>query len=171
MTEPTATVVICDAGPLIHLDELGCLGLLADFAGVLVSPTVWAETERMRPECLKTASVRFQLTQPARPPAPAFIRVVKLFVLHAGEREALMVALEHPGGWLLSDDTAARLAAGQLGLRVQGTLGILLRAIRRGQKSREEVAALLREIPGRSTLHLKRTLLREIIERVQHGEE
>lgn len=26
--------VVCDAGPLIHLDEAGCLDLLADFAEV-----------------------------------------------------------------------------------------------------------------------------------------
>lgn len=30
MTEPVATVVVCDAGTLIHLHEIGCLGLLAD---------------------------------------------------------------------------------------------------------------------------------------------
>jgi hypothetical protein len=30
------SIVICDAGPLIHLDELGCLDLLADFRDVLV---------------------------------------------------------------------------------------------------------------------------------------
>ena len=29
-------LVVCDAGPLIHLDELDALGLLADFAEVLV---------------------------------------------------------------------------------------------------------------------------------------
>ncbi len=27
--------VVCDAGPLIHLDELGCLSLLSDFDDVL----------------------------------------------------------------------------------------------------------------------------------------
>ena len=34
-TETTEIVVVCDAGPLIHLDELGCLGLLSDFREVL----------------------------------------------------------------------------------------------------------------------------------------
>jgi hypothetical protein len=31
-TESAIRTVVCDAGPLIHLDELGCLGLLADFS-------------------------------------------------------------------------------------------------------------------------------------------
>ena len=29
-----ALEVVCDAGPLIHLDELGCLDLLTDFQTV-----------------------------------------------------------------------------------------------------------------------------------------
>jgi hypothetical protein len=28
-------LVVCDAGPLIHLDELGCMDLLLDFSEVL----------------------------------------------------------------------------------------------------------------------------------------
>lgn len=34
-TEPVAVAVVCDAGPLIHLDESGWLDLLADFREVL----------------------------------------------------------------------------------------------------------------------------------------
>src|SRR5438270_251796 len=34
--------LVSDAGPLIHLDELGCLDLLQDFAEVLVPDAVWA---------------------------------------------------------------------------------------------------------------------------------
>ncbi len=35
-TEPVLVAVVCDAGPLIHLDESGCLDLLADFHRLLV---------------------------------------------------------------------------------------------------------------------------------------
>lgn len=41
-----AMLVVCDAGPLIHLHELGCLELLADFPTVLVPETVWREVEQ-----------------------------------------------------------------------------------------------------------------------------
>ena len=37
---PTA---ICDAGPLIHLDKIGCLDLLADFQNLVVPEQVWEE--------------------------------------------------------------------------------------------------------------------------------
>ena len=43
-----------------------------------------------------------------------------------------------------TDDTAARLAARNLSIRAHGTLGILLRAIRRGQRSRDELIEVLR---------------------------
>ena len=33
----TVQTIILDAGPLIHLDELGCLSLLLDFQNILVS--------------------------------------------------------------------------------------------------------------------------------------
>lgn len=34
--DPAPPVVVCDAGPLIHLDEVGPMDLLADLAEILV---------------------------------------------------------------------------------------------------------------------------------------
>ena len=53
-TEP---IVIADAGPVIHLDELGCLNLLADFGSVIIPEAVYQEVERHRPLTLASASV------------------------------------------------------------------------------------------------------------------
>ncbi|WP_211206976.1 hypothetical protein [Thiothrix nivea] len=47
-TEPAIRLVVCDAGPVIHLDELGCLALLSDFAAVLIPDTVWEEVLHQR---------------------------------------------------------------------------------------------------------------------------
>ena len=49
--------VVCDAGPLIHLDEMGCLDLLIDFHAVLVPEQVWRE--------LVSTSSRPEIPQPA----------------------------------------------------------------------------------------------------------
>lgn len=40
---------VLDAGPLIHLDQLGCLDLLEGFSELLVPPVVWQEALRHRP--------------------------------------------------------------------------------------------------------------------------
>lgn len=44
--DKTNPVVIADAGPVIHLDELGCLSLLADFGRVIIPETVWMEVQQ-----------------------------------------------------------------------------------------------------------------------------
>jgi predicted nucleic acid-binding protein len=87
--------------------------------------------------------------------------------LHSGEWEALRLNLEHPG-LLLTDDTAARLAATSLGIRAHGTIGILIRAIRRNQRTKPQVLALLRSLPASSTLYLKRSLLDTVIREVEN---
>ena len=45
-------VAICDAGPLIHLAEIGCLDLLRDFQAVLIPEQVREEVARHRPDAL-----------------------------------------------------------------------------------------------------------------------
>ena len=42
-------VAVCDAGPLIHLDELASLDLLAEFT-IWVPDAVWAEVIGIGPE-------------------------------------------------------------------------------------------------------------------------
>lgn len=41
-----ARSIVCDTGPIIHLDELGCLDLLADFEKILLSLSVVEEIEK-----------------------------------------------------------------------------------------------------------------------------
>jgi hypothetical protein len=45
---------------------------------------------------------------------------------------------------------------------INGTIGILIRSIRRGQRNPKEVLLILSEIPLKSTLHIKPSLLNEI---------
>jgi predicted nucleic acid-binding protein len=162
-TDQRPPLVVCDAGPLIHLDELGCLDLLADFPTVLVPTEVWREVQRYRPSALGQSLVSLRQVKPTQPIPPALAAMARLLALHAGEMEALRVALEHVPALLLTDDTAARLAARNLSIRAHGTLGILLRAIRRGQRSKEALLEVLNELPQRSSLHLRRSLLDQVI--------
>jgi predicted nucleic acid-binding protein len=50
-------IVVCDAGPLIHLDEVGSMELLADFPQVLVPLAVWEEVTKHRPTLHVRASL------------------------------------------------------------------------------------------------------------------
>ncbi len=156
--------VVLDAGPVIHLDEIDCLHLLTDFKRLLLPEAVSREVEHHRPTVF-LRGVFFEKVD------VAFDRnihtVCKLFSLDIGEMEAMSLCFQYPGSVLLTDDASARLAAKTLGIRAYGTIGVLLRAIRRKQLSSSEVITRLEEIHVKSTLFIKHSLLHEIIEEVR----
>src|SRR6266568_937707 len=108
-SEDSPPVVVCDAGPLIHLDQLGCIELLADFPQVLVPDAVWEEVNRHRPSALGPSAVRLMRTSAPVRLTAELEALSRLLSLHRGEQEALQVAEAHAGCLLLTDDTAARL--------------------------------------------------------------
>lgn len=167
MIDAQATLVVCDAGPLIHLDQLDCLDLLADFSQVVVPDVVWREVEHHRPTALDQKTIHLERLKPRKEPSAELISLHRLLSLHAGEVQALQLAQEVGADLLLTDDTAARLAARTIQVSAHGTLGVLLRAIRRRQRTPEEILNVLNAVTVRSTLHIKRELLDEIIREVE----
>jgi predicted nucleic acid-binding protein len=67
----------------------------------------------------------------------------------------------------LCDDAAARFAAESLGFEVHGTIGVLVRSIRRGLRARDDVIAILSDLPQRSTLYVSAALLARVITQVR----
>ena len=167
MNDAPALLVVCDAGPLIHLDESDCLDLLADFSRVVVPDVVWREVELHRPTVLDEKTISLARLKPREEPSPELISLHRLLALHSGELQALQLAQELAADFLLTDDSAAKLAAKTIHVTAHGTLGILLRAIRRRQRTPEEILNVLNALPVRSTLHVKRELLDEIIRQVE----
>jgi predicted nucleic acid-binding protein len=119
-------VVICDAGPLIHLDELGCLDLLCDFRDIFVPDAVWNEVARHRPSALRRRRVRLQRVAVSAKASDDLTRLAETFALAAGEVESLILMMQHANAILLTDDAAARLVAQQLGYDVHGTIGVIV---------------------------------------------
>ena len=160
--------VVCDAGPLIHLDELDSLDLLSDFETILVPEQVWQEVEHHRPNVLAHPDVAMQRAPVDLSETPSFQTLVRALALDLGEQAALSLMEPNPQAILLTDDPAARLAAESLGYEAHGSLGILLRAIRRQQRSRREVLLILQNLPARSSLYIRPDLLQRIITRVEN---
>lgn len=169
MNEALALSVVCDAGPLIHLDQLGCIDLLTDFSQVVIPDVVWREVEHHRPTALDQKTIPFVRVKPREEPSAELIAAHRLLALHAGEAQALQLAQELGTDLLLTDDTAARLAARTLQVSAHGTLGVLLRAMQRGQRTPDEILNVLRVLPVRSTMHIKPGLLHEIIRQVEES--
>lgn len=83
-----------------------------------------------------------------------------------GELEALRLMLTSPEATLLTDDAAARLVAQRLEYEVYETIGVIVRALRRGQRTKRQVLNLLRAVPHRSTLFVQAKLLDSVMEQV-----
>jgi predicted nucleic acid-binding protein len=134
---------VSDTGPLLHLHEATCFGLL-EHAGTIAVPKA-VDSEMVQ-------HVREWHTR--KPPWITVTAVIAPYdaqatgwqqggLLEAGEAEAIALARQLSAMWLLTDDTAARVVATALGLEVHGSLGIVLWAAARRHLSREEAAAAL----------------------------
>jgi predicted nucleic acid-binding protein len=160
------SLVVADAGVLIHLDELGALDVLSDYDAVYVPNAVWLEVEHHRPQALQHKIVNLVH-------CPSTVYSIKvnamsaLFTLHHGECEALTLCLNHTINTLLTDDTAARLAAKNLNINAHGSLGLLIRAVRQKLRTPIEVVELLTAIPEKTSLHIKSKLLHDVISQVK----
>lgn len=160
-------LVICDAGPLIHLDELAALDLLADFSEVCVPDAVWKEVLRNRPSALRSRHLSLHRVDLIPDVSPELESLIRNLPLGVGEEEALRLMQQFADATLLTDDSVARLVARRMGYDVHGSIGILVRAIALRQRSKIQVLRLLRAIPVRSTLFVKRSLLKSIVDHVQ----
>jgi predicted nucleic acid-binding protein len=167
VTNELTTKAVCDAGPLIHLDELNCLDLLSDFQEILLSNAVREEIEKYRPSALTNRELPITVFSQNLFFDETLLTISRAFALDQGEIEALALMRMNRHAIFLTDDAAARLAADQMGYRAHGTMGILIRAIRRKQRKPEEILSVLAEVSTKSTLHIKGSLLEEITSKVR----
>jgi predicted nucleic acid-binding protein len=120
-------VVISDTGPLSYLHRLRRLDLLPTLFGrILVPPAVVAELNaghRLGYDLPDVAGLSWIEIRP--PPADALRGIVGL---DAGETEAVALATTLADVVVLLDDGPARQRATRLGLRITGTVGVLLLA-------------------------------------------
>lgn len=79
-------------------------------------------------------------------PAESFPLPPELLGLDTGEMDVILLAREVKADWVLIDEKLARRVAKGLGLKVKGTLGLLLIACRTGLVSEEEARAAAQEL-------------------------
>jgi predicted nucleic acid-binding protein len=122
-------IVVSDAGPLISLGRLDLLPLLGALFAEVQVPDVVVDECLARPDNVDAQRIRQALASGLllRCPGPS----MQLPGLQPGESAAITRALEI-GAALLMDERAGRAHALALGLAVTGTLGVLVRARRRG---------------------------------------
>ena len=127
MTNPRREAIV-NASPLIYLDKINKLELLGKIYG-----KVWVTTAVLK----EVSSGKGGETLRSRIHGFRWIKIVKVAVippelmewdLGEGETSIIAWARKHPGPMLVLDDRAAYSCASLYGLKVTGTLGVLLAA-------------------------------------------
>lgn len=162
-------IAVADAGPLIHLFEVGSLQLLAIFPAIHIPGAVWAETVmagRVDERLLTAASAVQRHTVQAQA-LDELARTAQLHDLHAGELECLALCMHEHIPLLLTDDLAAREAARRLGVQPVGSLGVIVRAFHTGRLSLIDAERILAELHSVSTLFVTPALIDMAIEQLR----
>ena len=156
-------VVVSNTSPLSNLAIVGRLALLRDqFGSVLVPSAVRRELIQLQHgAATRLLDAAFsegwlQIT-PLLRPVPGHLGTG----LHAGEAEALALAVERRADLTLLDDGDARRRAMEAGLRISGVLGILLRAKRNGQVPL--LSEEIRRLRNEARFFIARRLEKELI--------
>lgn len=124
-------IIVCDCSPLIALalcDKLGLLDSL--FAEVIIPETVYNEsTKSGKPEAAKIAAwAQGKVKGAVNPTVPQVINLN----LGKGESEAIALYWEKSADYLLIDEQKGRQIASFNGIKIIGSLGILLLAKQNG---------------------------------------
>lgn len=147
-------LIISDASPLIALIDIGELELLQQlYQNVSVTDIVRSEIHADLPHWIIVSS-NYDLKQ---------FQILKL-ELDPGEASAIALALENPGCRIILDENKGRSVAKRLGLKVTGTVGIIIKAKELGLiKSGKEILFQLEKHGFWLSEHLKN----QIIERLK----
>lgn len=134
---------------------------------MLFSTIVYREIKRHRRIDFKKLDLPVILVPEKIPDTEFLLTLCRIYSLDAGEIEALAYMEKNPQAIFLTDDASAGMVAEQMGFKVHGTIGILVRSIRRGQMEVEEVLRILKEVPSQTTLYIKPSLLDDIILKIK----
>jgi predicted nucleic acid-binding protein len=156
-------MIVSDAGPIIVFARIGRLPLLQKVSGSLLIPTAVHDEIVVKKSGMAGAAEVEQADWIRRIAVADRSMLDRLpGGLHAGEREAIVLAQEQRAQ-LLVDDIRARRAASNLRIEVIGTLRILAEAKQRGHIDLVRPVIVQMQSSG---YRFDRALIRSFIERV-----
>ena len=135
-------IVVSDTTPLISLLKINRLDLLKKlFGDVLIPQAVFDELtddERFRLEADQIREKKFIVVKPVNNPESTNI-LKRATGLDQGESEAIVLTDELKADLLLMDEAKGRNVSAHMGLRIMGTIGILMAAYEEDELSSDEV--------------------------------
>lgn len=158
-----------NTGPLIHLAQINALFLLKELYGeVIITEEVRAgAVERGKEEgCADAVLIESAIES-------GWIKVAKRgagidssrFGLHSAEAGVISLALKEKLDLVLLDEDAARELAKMLGLKVRGSIGVIVEALQKKKISKREALKFLNALA--SVMYLSGEAYREAREAVE----
>jgi predicted nucleic acid-binding protein len=167
------TDVVLDAGPVIHLSQLKLFPLLALFPSLHTSADIWREITRFdlpgKREIEGSKNIRVHKV-PEREKRKVK-RQVKGYRIQGPDISLLALCRIVNAELLLTDDLELRKAAEALGQESSGSLGVILRAYKKGLLSFQETRQSLGDLFDISTLYLSSKLLDRVLEELSREDE
>jgi len=158
-------IVVSDATPIISLAKINMLELLGKFYNeVLLPQAVYNEVCRNpafadEADTIKSSTfIRVETVSNEQS-----IKILRAAGLDIGESEAIVLADSLPDSLLLMDERKGRQIAQSMGLRVIGTLGILIQAKKHGMI--EEIKPLLDTLID-ANIRISESLYHSILEQI-----
>lgn len=147
-------IIVSNSSPLIALLSIDKIDILERLFGkILIPPAV--HNEVFGSSAGQTA-VLPDFINPVTLPSETASRFLAMS-LHQGESEAIALAIDKGADGIILDDKQARETAARLGLRVIGTLGILILAKEKGYI--DEVRMLMIQLMERINFRIAPTVL------------
>ncbi len=158
-------IAIADTTPLISLLKIGKLDLLNELFGkVYIPKAVFGELTRNSLFVSEAQEVKnceyIEVIEVEDKKSVGILR--RATGLDAGESEAIILTEEQQGNILLMDEMRGRTVAKQMGIKIMGTIGILMIALEKRKITYSEIVQSI-DILRDSGRHIKNELYEELL--------
>lgn len=162
-------IVVADTTPLISLLKINRLELLERLFGeVMIPKAVFDELtvdQRFRTEADQIRQESFIVVKPVNNQESASV-LKRATGLDQGESEAIVLTDELEADLLLMDEAKERSVSAQMGLKIMGTIGILMAAYEEDELTSDEVRACINGLQ-RAGRHIGQRHYQMLLDRLQ----
>lgn len=162
-------IVVSDTTPLISLLKINRLELLERLFGDVMIPTALFDEltvdKRFRTEADQIRQKSFIVVKPVNNQESASV-LKRATGLDQGESEEIVLTDELEADLLLMDEAKGRSVSAQMGLKIMGTIGILMAAYEKDELTSDEVRACINGLQ-RAGRHIGQRHYQMLLDRLQ----
>ena len=162
-----ANRAVSNTGPLIHLYEIKLLEVLDIFSSVVIPFAVKTELDKFKvkiPNKIKIINLEGNSKD-------TVFLLSNQYSLDIGEASAISLAIQEKADYFLTDDLEAREVARKYGLKVHGSIGIVLRAFKDKLIDKNMALNKIKSLRDNSSLYITKDLIDYILNEIERFKE